>query len=252
MKLGRNLEALELSMRIGANESTIYPVLMWEKDEGATLIDAGLPGAHTAIQEHLARLGLEWKDVRRLIITHQDIDHMGGAKAVADASKAEVSAHADDVPYIQGERRLLKMDPERVEAMIQSLPAEQRERVRELMLHPPAVRVGRTLTDGERLPYRGGIVVIHTPGHTPGHISLFLPGDGLLISGDALRVVDGLLAGPCPPATPDMAQATASMRKLLDFRASIVSSATTGASRNPVRTPAPSRAACYLTSRSRR
>lgn len=63
----------------------------------------------------------------------------------------------------------------------------------------------------------GGMVVIHTPGHTPGHISLFLPADHLLIAGDALRVEDGELEGPSPKATPDMSRATASLRKLLAY-----------------------------------
>jgi glyoxylase-like metal-dependent hydrolase (beta-lactamase superfamily II) len=215
MKLGTNLEALETTMRFGANESTIHPVLLWDDADGATLVDTGVPGSDAAIEGHLARLGLGWKDIRRVIITHQDIDHIGGAAAVVKASGAQVLAHADDIPYIQGQRPLIKSDPKRIEAMVQTLPEERRGRVRELFLHPPTVRVDRVLADGEKLPLRGGIVVIHTPGHTPGHISLFLAADHLLISGDALRVVDGALAGPSPTATPDLPQATASLRKLL-------------------------------------
>jgi len=204
-------------MRMGANASTIYPALLWDEREGATLVDAGVPGSHVPIGEHLARLGLGWKDVRRLIITHQDIDHIGGAEAVVKASNAEVWAHVDDVPYIQGEKPLLKMDPARVEAMVKSLPADQRDRVRELFSHPPKVRVSRTLNDGERVPLRGGVLVIHTPGHTPGHLCLFLEADRLLVSGDALRVVDGVLEGPSPTATADMPLAIASVRKLLEL-----------------------------------
>jgi len=217
MQLGKNLEALEVQMRIGANSSTIYPVLLWDKKDGATLIDTGVPGSEAAIGEHLQRLGLGWKDVRRIIITHQDIDHIGGASAAVKASNAEVLAHGEDIPYIQGDRRLLKMDPSRIETMLQSVPAEQQDRVRQLFTHPPTVRVTRALADGEKLPYGGGIVVIHTPGHTPGHISLFLQADRLLISGDALRAENGVLQGPSPTATPDLALATASLRKLLDY-----------------------------------
>ncbi|HTP60399.1 MAG TPA: MBL fold metallo-hydrolase, partial [Spirochaetia bacterium] len=217
MQLGKNLEALEVQMRIGANASTIYPVLLWDKDNGATLIDTGVPGSDAAIGEHLQRLGLGWKDVRRIIITHQDIDHIGGANAAVKASNAEVLAHGEDIPYIQGDRRLIKMDPSRIETMLQSVPAEQRERVRQLFLNPPKVHVNRALADGEKLPYGGGMVVIHTPGHTPGHISLYLQADRLLISGDALRSENGVLQGPSPNATADLAQATASLRKLLDY-----------------------------------
>jgi len=217
MNIGKNLEALDIQMRFGANESTIYLVLMWDEKEGATLVDTGVPGSHVAIQAHLSRLGLGWKDIRRVILTHQDIDHIGGASAVVEASKAQVLAHADDIPYIQGERGLLKMNPGRLEAMLAAMPEGQREGVRRLFANPPKVRVDRALADGETLPYRGGIVVIHTPGHTPGHISLYLKADRLLVSGDALRVENGVLAGPSPQATPDLPQAMASLRKLLPF-----------------------------------
>jgi glyoxylase-like metal-dependent hydrolase (beta-lactamase superfamily II) len=61
------------------------------------------------------------------------------------------------------------------------------------------------------------MVVIHTPGHTPGHISLFIPAERLLISGDALRTENGDVVGPHPPATPDMPLAIASLKKLLDY-----------------------------------
>ena len=215
MKLADNLEAIEVPMRLGATASTIHPVLLWDERDGATLIDAGVPGAHVTIGENLARLGLGWKDVRRLVITHQDIDHMGGARAVVEASGARVLAHPDDVPYIQGDRPLLKITPTRVETMISTLPPEQRDRVRELFLHPPTVHVDQLLSDGEVLPYRGGLRVIHTPGHTPGHLSIFIEVDRLLVSADALRVVDGALAGPLPTATPDLPQAMASLQKLL-------------------------------------
>lgn len=217
MNIAHNLEALEIPMRFGTNESIIHPVLIWDEKEGATLIDTGIPGSHAAIGAHLERLGLSWKDLRRIILTHQDIDHIGGASAIVEASGAEVLAHPDDIPYIQGERMLIKWNPARLEAMLQAAPPEQHERVRRLFGAPPRVRVDRALADGERLPYRGGITVIHTPGHTPGHIGLYLSADRLLVSGDALRAENGLLQGPSPQMTPDLPLATASLRKLLSY-----------------------------------
>jgi len=217
MRIGKNLEALEVPMRIGTTASIIYPVLLWDEKDGAALIDTGTPGSDAVIGEHLARLGLGWKDIRRIIITHQDIDHIGGASAIVQASNAEVLAHKDDVPYIQGDRRLLKMDAARMESMILTLPVEQREAVRRLFASLPKVHVTRALADGETLPNSGGITVIHTPGHTPGHISLFLESEGILVSGDALRAENGILQGPSPTATPDLAAAAASLRKLLHY-----------------------------------
>ena len=60
-----------------------------------------------------------------------------------------------------------------------------------------ALRVDRPLTDGELLPYCGGIQIIHTPGHTPGHICLYHAATKTLIAGDSLFVEGGKLA-PAP------------------------------------------------------
>jgi glyoxylase-like metal-dependent hydrolase (beta-lactamase superfamily II) len=61
--------------------------------------------------------------------------------------------------------------------------------------------------------------VIHTPGHTPGSISLLFPSEGLLLVGDALQFRRGKLALPSPRFSDDMAQAKESVRRLslLDF-----------------------------------
>ncbi|HKJ92492.1 MAG TPA: MBL fold metallo-hydrolase, partial [Longimicrobiales bacterium] len=79
---------------------------------------------------------------------------------------------------------------------------------------PPHAHVTRALQDGDELPYCGGILVLHTPGHTPGHISLYLRRSKTLVSGDALVSENGVLQGPRPGATPDMATAVASLSKL--------------------------------------
>ena len=109
-------------------------------------------------------------------------------------------------------------------AIVKSSKAEVFAHSRGHPLHPGAAKAAedgsgsnRALADGEELPYGGGIVVIHTPGHTPGHMSFFLPADHLLISGDALRVESGVLEGPNPKVTPDLSLAAASLRKLLGY-----------------------------------
>ncbi len=68
------------------------------------------------------------------------------------------------------------------------------------------------------MPLHGGIEVIHTPGHTPGHLSLFVKKARLLIAGDELRVEEGELVGPSEWATPDTKQASASLRKLTEYQ----------------------------------
>ena len=58
------------------------------------------------------------------------------------------------------------------------------------------VDVDTTLADNQELPYCGGITVIHTPGHTPGHLCLYHKNSKTLIVGDAMNIFDGELVGP--------------------------------------------------------
>ena len=81
--------------------------------------------------------------------------------------------------------------------------------------------VDEPLQDGTRLEVAGGVRVVFTPGHTPGHTCLYLERSGTLIAGDALTASEGRLLGPSPSATQDVPTAAASVRKLaeLDVRA---------------------------------
>ena len=215
MQLSEYVEDLEIVTDLFGTPSTYHPVLLWDGAEGATLVDSGMPGQLELFRKRLAELGMNLADIRRIILTHQDMDHIGGAAALVAETGALVYAHAGDAPYIQGEKELLKMSPERVKGIAKSLPEEQRARVLSLFSPMPRAHVDQLLRDGEVLPFHGGIRVIHTPGHTPGHVSLFLERSRILLSGDALRIEEGRLVGPAPRVTPDMKEAIASLSKLL-------------------------------------
>jgi glyoxylase-like metal-dependent hydrolase (beta-lactamase superfamily II) len=216
MRIADRVEALELVMGLlGAQGSTIYPAFLWDERFGATLVDTGIPGSYSQIEEKVRSLGMKVTDIRRILITHQDVDHIGSASAVVDAGGAEVYAHEADVPYIQGEKKLLKLDAGKFEERIKGLPREQQERVRAVLASPPKVRVDHVLRGGEELPFHGGILVIPTPGHTPGHVSYLVSSFGLLIAGDALVSKEGTLEAPSAVATPDMPRAIASLKNLL-------------------------------------
>ncbi|MDA8335709.1 MAG: hypothetical protein M0Z41_12125 [Peptococcaceae bacterium] len=75
--------------------------------------------------------------------------------------------------------------------------------------NPPKAAVDRMLTDGEELPFCGGVTVIGTPGHTPGHFAL--------VAGDALVVTDGRLDKMSPHLTFDPDEAARSLRKLTRY-----------------------------------
>ena len=80
--------------------------------------------------------------------------------------------------------------------MLAALPEEQRAAAAdrlEQMAHVAPVPVDLRLVGGEELNVLGGVRVVHSPGHTPGHLCLYLPASSLLIAGDLLRLVDGVI-----------------------------------------------------------
>src|SRR5215203_2905181 len=170
----------------GASGFLNLSLILDEQDE-ATLIDAGLPGQEGAIDAALAEAGVRTQDLRRIIFTHQDLDHIGSGAALVRQSGARVLAHPADAPYVEGKLRPLKPTPEML---------EQRPHMRKVLERLEPVGVDEQVENGRRLDLAGGTQVIFTPGHTPGHISLYLEGSKILIAGDALTAQGGYLNGP--------------------------------------------------------
>ena len=221
MKIADGVEMLEISMKMGEEKRIFYPTLLWD-DNNMLLVDTGFPGAYKYIKDAITKAEMDFNRIDKIIITHQDIDHIGGLPDILNNSdhKILVLSHEDDKPYIQGDKKLDKITPERrtqLEEKYKSIPEEGRKAMKNLFLNPPKAKVDATLPDGLKLPYCGGITIIHTPGHTPGHICLYLNENKILIAGDQLNIDNGELSGPNPLHTPDMKQATDSLKKLLPF-----------------------------------
>jgi glyoxylase-like metal-dependent hydrolase (beta-lactamase superfamily II) len=119
-----------------------------------------------------------------------------------------VLAHSADAPHIDGSLRLLKPSPQML---------EQRPQMHEVLERLEPIGVDEHVEDGERLDIAGGIRVIFMPGHTPGHLSLYLERSKVLIAGDALRAESGSLNDPNPSMTLEMGTAIQSIRRLADL-----------------------------------
>src|ERR687889_1910967 len=182
--------------------------LILDEQNGNTLVDAGLPGQAEVIGAALAEASIGVRDLRRIIFTHQDLDHVGSGAALVRQSRATVFAHPADAPHIDGTLKPLKPSPEML---------EQRPQMRDALEHLEPVRLDEYLEDGERLDLAGGTRVIFTPGHTPGHLSLYLERPKVLIAGDALTSEGGRLNGPNPSATPDVREAGRSAGRLAEL-----------------------------------
>ncbi|WP_424952051.1 MBL fold metallo-hydrolase [Deinococcus sp.] len=213
IRLSEHVYALPIEATTMMGTGVLNLALILDAQYGATLVDTGTPNQLPAIEAALGELGLKVGDLKRVIVTHHDLDHIGSLEAVVAASGAEVLTSEAEVPYVQEGRRAQKMPPaDRVDELM----AEYPEHVREMVKNLPAVQVpvSRLLHDGEVLDIAGGVRVVFTPGHTVGHLSLFMEQDGVLITGDAMSSSEGQLGGPPPQATADMPEAMRSVQKL--------------------------------------
>jgi glyoxylase-like metal-dependent hydrolase (beta-lactamase superfamily II) len=158
-----------------------------ESDGSVTLVDCGIAKAPPKIVAGLADLGKHPKDVQRIILTHAHLDHAGGAaKVLADAPAEGVHAHADDAESLRAGTGA-PGDPGSAVYRIYS-------RIISGRFAP--VPVTTELADGDVLDVAGGLQVHHTPGHTPGHVSLLHPDTGVLITGDAIFNLNGRMSWP--------------------------------------------------------
>lgn len=209
---------LELEMSMMGSVSTIHPTLLHD-DKHAVLVDVGVPGQLKAIQTAVEQADVSFDTIDAVILTHQDIDHVGSIQDVLRAlgKPIDVYAHAEDKPYIEGDKEPIKMTRERVNQMVSQLPEEMRQQVESIFLNPPTAKVTKVVSDGEVLPMFGGVEVIFTPGHTPGHISLYHQPSKTLITGDATVSENGKIVGPNQQATPDMETAVQSQKKFTKY-----------------------------------
>ena len=149
-------------------------------EEELTLIDSGLRGSPAKIAGFVHHLGRSMEELGLIIVTHNHFDHIGGLAELRTLTKAKVAAHRADVVDASGE-----------------LPYPGGRGVSRLLRIPPfsflrhhlmldASEVDIQLAGGEVLEPLGGLKVIHTPGRTPGSISLYSAQNRLLIVGDAL------------------------------------------------------------------
>jgi glyoxylase-like metal-dependent hydrolase (beta-lactamase superfamily II) len=175
--------------------------LLVDGDE-ITLVDAGHVGSGRMLRRYLVRIGRSVEHVTRIVCTHGHPDHIGGVHEIAASSGATVHMHPADSERLRIRFREVigNFSPGPIVALLTRAPAG-----------------ARPLDDGDELPVLGGMRVVHTPGHTPGSISLYSPERRFVIVGDMLQRVRGKVTLPNYFFTDDMAEARRSIARLADL-----------------------------------
>jgi glyoxylase-like metal-dependent hydrolase (beta-lactamase superfamily II) len=198
--------------RIGSDFVNSYLV---EDAAGVTIVDAGLPGHWRELEKELTQLGRSLDDVRGVVLTHGDTDHIGFAERLRQQNGISVYVHEHDAARARGEVKKPNAGwgPIKVRPFMGFLWYSARHGG----LRIPPVREVVTFTDGAVLDLPGSPRLIHIPGHTPGSVAVHVPAADALFVGDAMttgNVLTGEL-GPRPaPFTLDPEAALASLAKL--------------------------------------
>lgn len=96
MLIGQGIHMLNISAAMMGRIETIHPTFLWDHQD-LVLIDTGYPGQFALIQEQLSNIGFSVQDVNKIIITHQDLDHIGSLPAVIQHSKRAPEVFASEI-----------------------------------------------------------------------------------------------------------------------------------------------------------
>lgn len=210
MKLGPHLH------RIGTDIVAAYLVVT---DEGVTVIDAGLAGHWRELVAELRGLGLGIAEVRGVILTHGDSDHLGFAERLRRDHGVPVFVHAADADRAKGgDKPKTPIGKARFGPVLQFFAYT----LGKGGARTTYVKEVREVSDGDVLPLPGSPVVIGMPGHSPGSIAVHVPIAGAVFVGDALTTRNVLTgaSGPAPaPFTDEPAEALASLDRIAGVEA---------------------------------
>lgn len=191
MKIKENIYILELPNINPQSKDFVYPTVI-KDGNNLTLIDTGYPGQIEYIKSELVKDGLDINNIKTIILTHHDIDHMGNVKSILNlVPDIEVITFEDEADYINGSKTASK-----VEVMEKSLDkmyerGKQFYNMFKSFFENNKVKVNKTVKDGDIINKGESMKVIATPGHTPGHMCLYIDKYKLLIAGDLLVLNDG-------------------------------------------------------------
>jgi glyoxylase-like metal-dependent hydrolase (beta-lactamase superfamily II) len=192
-------------------------ILVEPDPDGLTIIDTGLPFSEKRILRYIASKGWSARDIKRILITHADLDHYGCLAALQKESGARTYASRVEANAIAEGQSSRPID-RNVNNTLQRLLIAFFSRI----MKATPFRVDEILAEGQTLPVLGGLQVVETPGHSPNHISFFAPSVRALFCGDSMKSDDKGLRVSRSRNNWDQDRANASVRKQAGLGAQIV------------------------------
>ncbi|WP_413250191.1 MBL fold metallo-hydrolase [Sinomonas flava] len=190
--------------------------------EGITLVDAGLPGHWDDLRRELDAIGRPLSDIRGLVLTHGDSDHIGFAERLRQEVGVPVFIHSGDAHRARtGEKPKTPMGPARLGPTLGFFAYALRKNG----LRTRYVQDVVEIADGDVLDLPGSPVILGMPGHSPGSIAVHIPVADAVFVGDALttrHVLTGREAAQPAPFTDNPDEALASLDRLSGIPASWV------------------------------
>lgn len=157
--------------------------------EGLTIVDTGTASGGPRLVRSVRMLGFDPRGISDVLLTHWHRDHSGSAARFASSSaRSRVWVGEGDLAVVRGEHPPPPPIPE-------TTPLG-RLLHRRVLRPGPSVPGAHGLADGDRQEAAGGVEVVATPGHTPGHVAYLLPACGVLLAGDALCTIGRPWQGP--------------------------------------------------------
>lgn len=207
---------LKIEKAIGNENVILYPTLIQINGKNY-LVDCGYEETTAELELALKGINIEIADLTGVIITHDDHDHLGGLNSLKQKNRAlKVFCGEFEKDSVSG--RIKSERLVQAESLFDSLPDESKSWASGFIRQVKKVKrfdADRVFKDND--VFEDEIIVIHTPGHTKGHISLFCPKEQIFIAGDSVVIENGAFNIANPAFTLDMEQAIKSVEKIINL-----------------------------------